>query len=169
MCTKFAVCGASALLLAIAAGESPSSKVRYLSLQQQRRQPLLPTSVVFDHTTLYPNVSCFRIPSIVSTPTALLAFAEARMDKCDDCVRNGIALRRSTDSGRTWLPIQYPVPADPTDPADPTSSIGGNPAAVYDNRTKTVILQFCRGMTPTATGGQTCSPAKSNWQVVSRR
>jgi sialidase-1 len=127
---------------------------------------LLPTSTVFD-SSQYANISCFRIPSIISTPTALLAFAEARIDKCDDCVKNAIALRRSIDSGATWQSIQFPVPATPSDPADPDSAIGGNPAAVYDSATKTVVLHFCRGQTTTSKGKKTCSPAKSNWQVTS--
>lgn len=123
---------------------------------------LLPTSTIFDSSQVG-NVTCFRIPSIVWTPTALLAFAEARVHSCGDCVVNGIAMRRSTDSGQSWDEIQYPVPATRTDPTDPNSDVGGNPAAVYDSTTKTVILQFCRGKKD----GSTCSPAKSNWQVTS--
>ena len=54
------------------------------------------------------NVTCFRIPAIVATPTgALLAFAEARHGSCADDATREIALRRSADGGRTWSEIAF--------------------------------------------------------------
>ena len=61
---------------------------------------------------------CWRAPSLVAvSPTHLLAFAGSRCTPGDGCAPLGfhtnqsdtrakIGLRRSTDSGKTWLPVQ---------------------------------------------------------------
>eukprot|EP01046_Picozoa_sp_COSAG06_P000111 COSAG06_NODE_4_length_41837_cov_204.557597_6_plen_250_part_00 len=107
------------------------------------------------------HVRSFRIPSIVSTPDVLVAFAEARqgaygrgicMDKhghdlptcppgkhpalepTDDMGPKTIALKRSTDIGRTWTALAF-VPGlyEP-------GWVVGNPTAVYDSRSDTIVL-----------------------------
>lgn len=80
------------------------------------------TFVVFNSSISPPGargpVTCYRVPGIIQTPRALVAFAEARIGRalphgfdstCDDCVVNGIAMRRSTDGGRTWGPYRWAV------------------------------------------------------------
>jgi sialidase-1 len=48
----------------------------------------------------------YRIPSLVTTKRGtLLAFAEARATLRDHA-ENDIVLKRSTDQGRTWVPLQ---------------------------------------------------------------
>eukprot|EP00401_Gymnodinium_catenatum_P040850 CAMPEP_0117547076 /NCGR_PEP_ID=MMETSP0784-20121206/46934_1 /TAXON_ID=39447 /ORGANISM="" /LENGTH=410 /DNA_ID=CAMNT_0005343963 /DNA_START=133 /DNA_END=1365 /DNA_ORIENTATION=+ len=49
------------------------------------------------------NITCYRIPAIVRTERGtLLAFAEARHGGCGDGLVHEIAMRRSTDHGKTW-------------------------------------------------------------------
>eukprot|EP01043_Picozoa_sp_COSAG02_P010526 COSAG02_NODE_371_length_23642_cov_21.655227_9_plen_437_part_00 len=49
---------------------------------------------------------CFRIPTILTVNETLLVFVERRFLSCGDESPHSIELRRSTDSGRTWLPQQ---------------------------------------------------------------
>ncbi|WP_329049058.1 exo-alpha-sialidase [Streptomyces violaceus] len=80
-----------------------------------------------------PGYACFRIPAIVRTTTGtLLAFAEGRVLNCGDAADIDIVLKRSTDGGRTWGPLQVV-----TEGAGDTH---GNPAPVVDRRTGRILL-----------------------------
>ncbi len=66
--------------------------------------------------------ACFRVPSIVQTQDgSLLAFAEGRENSCRDNYDVNIVMKKSTDNGKSWGPVQliwedstntccYPVP-----------------------------------------------------------
>lgn len=62
----------------------------------------------FRPLAVFPNgeqgYACFRIPSLVCTPSGtLLAFCEARIDSCSDSTpRIRAVCRRSDDNGHTW-------------------------------------------------------------------
>jgi hypothetical protein len=74
------------------------------------------TSVVFE--PFLGGAPCWRVPSLVAvSPTHLLAFAGSRCTPGDGCSplvfhdnqtdsRARIGLRRSTDGGKSWLPVQ---------------------------------------------------------------
>ncbi|MEU4464501.1 sialidase family protein [Streptomyces sp. NPDC024017] len=80
-----------------------------------------------------PGYACFRIPAIVRTAGGtLLAFAEGRVLNCGDAADIDIVLKRSTDGGRTWGPLQVV-----TEGAGDTH---GNPAPVVDRRTGRILL-----------------------------
>jgi len=54
---------------------------------------------------------CYRIPALLRTRTGtLLAFACERLGSCDDNSMTNLVLRRSTDNGMTWEPMQLIVP-----------------------------------------------------------
>lgn len=77
--------------------------------------------------------TCFRIPSITrTTDGTLLAFAEGRVDSCADTGNIDVVMRRSTDGGRTWGPLQVVW--------DDGSAKAGNPVPVVDARTGDVLL-----------------------------
>ncbi|MET9775906.1 sialidase family protein [Streptomyces sp. NPDC006367] len=81
----------------------------------------------------HPGYACFRIPAIVrTTGGTLLAFAEGRVLNCGDAADIDIVLRRSTDGGRTWGPLQVVN--------DGGGDTHGNPAPVVDRTTGRILL-----------------------------
>ncbi|MFD7403440.1 exo-alpha-sialidase [Streptomyces sp. NPDC059866] len=65
----------------------------------------------------------YRIPAVVATDSGtLLAFCEGRAESAHDWGNIDIVLKRSTDGGRTWGPLQVV--------ADNGTDLAGNPAPV---------------------------------------
>ncbi|MEU1315734.1 sialidase family protein [Streptomyces tibetensis] len=95
-------------------------------------------SAEFDQQVLFkasqdPGYACFRIPAMVRTTSGtLLAFAEGRVLNCGDAADIDIVVKRSTDGGRTWGPLQVV-----TEGAGDTH---GNPAPVVDRGTGRILL-----------------------------
>jgi sialidase-1 len=84
----------------------------------------------------------FRIPAVVvSRKGTVLAFCEGRVDSARDHGHIDIVLRRSTDGGRTWGPLQVA--------ADNGRHLAGNPAPVVLD-TGRILLVYVRS-TATAT------------------
>jgi sialidase-1 len=80
-----------------------------------------------------PGYACFRIPAIVrTTGGTLLAFAEGRVLDCGDATDIDIVLKRSTDGGRTWGPLQVVNEGG--------GDTHGNPAPVVDRVTGRILL-----------------------------
>ncbi len=78
----------------------------------------------------------YRIPSLLETSGGtLLAFAEGRNNGIYDSGDIDIVLRRSTDGGTTWSPLQVVV--------DNGTNTAGNPAPVVDRKTGVVWLPYC--------------------------
>lgn len=92
----------------------------------------------FDQQVLFkasqdPGYACFRIPAIVRTTAGtLLAFAEGRVLNCGDAADIDIVLKRSTDGGRTWGPLQVVN--------EGAGDTHGNPAPLVDRRTGRILL-----------------------------
>jgi sialidase-1 len=75
----------------------------------------------------------FRIPSLITTRKGtLLAFCEGRKDSASDTGNIDTVLRRSTDGGRTWGPLQLVAGDGP--------NTVGNPCPVVDRTTGTIWL-----------------------------
>jgi len=80
-----------------------------------------------------PGYACFRIPAIVKTTDGtLLAFAEGRVLNCGDAADIDIVLKRSTDGGRTWGPLQVVTHGG--------GDTHGNPAPIVDRETGRILL-----------------------------
>ncbi|HEY6739824.1 MAG TPA: sialidase family protein, partial [Actinopolymorphaceae bacterium] len=95
----------------------------------------------FDEQVLYEagtsGYSCFRIPAIVrTTKGTLLAFAEGRVNDCSDTGDIDLVLRRSTDGGRTWGPIQVVIEGN--------GDTRGNPSPVVDEESGRIALLSTR-------------------------
>ena len=82
----------------------------------------------------------FRIPALLVTKKGtLLAFCEGRRDNRRDHGDIDLVLKRSTDHGKTWKPMQL------VHEEGGTAKITiGNPCPVLDRTTGTVWLSFCR-------------------------
>jgi sialidase-1 len=96
----------------------------------------------------------YRIPGLVVTAKGtLLAYAEARRSGSADWGAIDIALRRSTDGGKTWSPQQVIANVagektkNPVGPAqrsgDPEAVTYNNPIAIADPKTGAVHFLFC--------------------------
>ncbi|MFD4625823.1 exo-alpha-sialidase [Streptomyces sp. NPDC058475] len=80
-----------------------------------------------------PGYACFRIPAVVKTAEGtLLAFAEGRVLNCGDAADIDIVVKRSTDGGRTWGPLQVVNEGG--------GDTHGNPAPVVDRETGRILL-----------------------------
>lgn len=78
----------------------------------------------------------YRIPALITTKRGtLLAFAEGRASRRDHA-ENDIVLKRSTDGGKTWGPLQL-IDEDGTNALN-------NPTAVVVRETGRVILMYQR-------------------------
>ncbi|MEV5751498.1 sialidase family protein [Actinoallomurus sp. NPDC052308] len=95
------------------------------------------TAPQFDEQVLFAQHTdgyyCFRIPAVVQAlDGTLLAFAEGRVNSCGDKGDIDLVLKRSTDGGRTWGPLQVVLPGN--------GDTRGNPAPVVDRRTGRIVL-----------------------------
>ena len=75
----------------------------------------------------------FRIPAIVRTREGeLLAFAEARKDGAGDTGNIDLVLKRSSDEGATWSPLEVVW--------DDADNVCGNPSPVVDRATGAIVM-----------------------------
>lgn len=92
----------------------------------------------------YKGVHEYRIPLLLHIPGSggagvLLAFAEARIYSSNDRGPKHLALRRSTDGGATWGPVQWVVSDASTNPDYDGLNLG---AAVYDPASGAVVVLY---------------------------
>jgi len=77
--------------------------------------------------------ACFRIPAVIAAANGqLLAFAEGRRKGCSDTGDIDLVMKRSTDLGQTWGPIEVVW--------DDGENTCGNPTPVMDVATGHIIL-----------------------------
>ncbi|WP_405845965.1 exo-alpha-sialidase [Streptomyces sp. NBC_01518] len=77
--------------------------------------------------------ACFRIPAMVRTDDGtLLAFAEGRVLNCGDAADIDIVVKRSTDDGVTWSPLQVVNHGG--------GDTHGNPAPIVDRNTGRILI-----------------------------
>ncbi|MFE6871370.1 LamG-like jellyroll fold domain-containing protein [Kitasatospora sp. NPDC057692] len=114
---------------------------------------------------------CYRIPALARTAAGtLLAFAEARKSPtCADRQDIDIVVRRSTNDGRSWGPVEVVLSGGPGDADQPYTR--GNAAPVVDAATgRILLLSTSNPATPTGKrlpwvqhsddDGRTWSPAE---------
>ncbi|MFE5916610.1 exo-alpha-sialidase [Streptomyces sp. NPDC056468] len=100
--------------------------------QPAKAAPLFEQRVIFK-ASQDPGYACFRIPAIVrTTQGTLLAFAEGRQRNCGDAGDIDIVLKRSTDGGRTWGPLQVV--------SNGAGNTHGNPAPIVDRTNGRILL-----------------------------
>ncbi|MEU3979106.1 sialidase family protein [Streptomyces sp. NPDC026672] len=117
-----AVCTAAVLLVPAEAAHS----------QPAAAAPQFEQQILFK-ASQDPGYACFRIPAVVrTTDGTLLAFAEGRVLNCGDAADIDIVLKRSTDGGRTWGPLQVVDRGG--------GDTHGNPAPIVDRDTGRILL-----------------------------
>ncbi|GAA5497131.1 hypothetical protein Rhal01_03321 [Rubritalea halochordaticola] len=78
----------------------------------------------------------YRIPALVTTKSGtLLAFCEGRKDHAGDHGNIDIVLKRSTDGGKTWTPLQIVF--------DYGKHVAGNPCPIVEQDTGRIFLLSC--------------------------
>lgn len=96
---------------------------------------------------------CYRIPTLTTTKDGtLLAIAEARTASCNDIGDIDLVMKRSTDEGRTWGPME--VIRGSGDPG-----AYGNPAPVVDAASGRISLLYAYSTwAPDAAGNRVRGP-----------
>jgi sialidase-1 len=93
---------------------------------------------LFD-TSMNPDVSCYRIPAIVTAPNGdLIAAIDERVPSCGDLKWSGdinIVTRRSSDNGETWSEIEKIVDF-------PLGKSASDPSMIVDEMTKEILLFY---------------------------
>ncbi len=91
------------------------------------------------NTSMKEGVSCYRIPSIVTAPNGdLIAAIDERVPSCADLRDSrdiNIVIRRSSDNGETWGPIE--TVAD-----FPDGRSASDPSMIVDSHTKEIFLFY---------------------------
>ncbi|MDQ0993969.1 sialidase family protein [Streptomyces sp. V3I7] len=121
----------------LAAAVTAATALLVLPNPAEARQPAAGTPA-FEQQILFkasqdPGYACFRIPAIVRTKAGtLLAFAEGRVLNCGDAADIDIVVKRSTDGGRTWGPLQVVN--------EGAGDTHGNPAPIVDRETGRIVM-----------------------------
>ncbi|MFE9654934.1 exo-alpha-sialidase [Micromonospora sp. NPDC006431] len=129
------VVGCAALVASLAGASVPSALAARAATDQGSR---CEASVPFTAGT--EGYNAFRIPAIVATRSGtLLAFAEGRLASLSDAGNIDLVLKRSTDGGCTWGPLQVVHDSGP--------NTAGNPAPVVTATGRVVLLSTYNGGT----------------------
>jgi len=125
-----------------------------LSIKQD--VPYFRTKKIFSIDDYIENISCFRIPSILTFDQTIIIFSEARIHSCRDCSITGIVSKISYD-GIHFSNISWVIP--------PTNR-SGNFVPLYDTYNKVIVAHY-------STGGHfrqnywDCAPCLYNMEIKS--
>jgi BNR/Asp-box repeat. len=91
------------------------------------------------NSSMKEGVACYRIPSIVTAPNGdIIAAIDERVPTCHDVKYNpniNIVVRRSSNNGKTWSPIETVVDF-------PLGQSGSDPSMIVDRETKEILLFY---------------------------
>lgn len=91
------------------------------------------------NASMVKGVSCYRIPSLVTAPNGdLIAAIDERVSNCGDLKFNkdvNIVIRRSTNNGKTWMPIETVVNL-------PFGQSASDPSMIVDKVTKEIFMFY---------------------------
>ncbi|MEV7726489.1 sialidase family protein [Streptomyces sp. NPDC087917] len=118
-----------------------------------RRKAGLTAAVSAPFSAFTEGYDCYRIPALTPTKDGgLLALAEARTSGCDDIGDIDLVMKRSSDNGRTWSPMEVVRGA-----GDPGAY--GNPTPVVDSTSGRVSLLYAYSTwAPDAAGNRVRGP-----------
>lgn len=134
--------------------EYKQANIFYEGLSINQNRELHKTEMIFTYEDYIDNISCFRIPSVITYNNKIIVFAEARIYSCADCSITGIVSKVSYD-GINFNKMQWVV--------YPTDRIG-NFVPLLDNNK--IIAQYSLGG-HYKNGYWDCAPALENREIVS--
>lgn len=99
----------------------------------------LTTSQDLFNASMHEDISCYRVPSLITAPNGdLLAAIDERVPSCGDLKWSdniNIVIRRSSDNGKTWTPIETIVDF-------PLGKSASDPSMIVDQITKEIFLFY---------------------------
>lgn len=130
--------GCAALVATLAAANAPAVSAEPAAEQAAvgGKRPGCETSTPYTSGT--EGYDGFRIPAVVTTRSGMvLAFAEGRRTGLGDAGDIDLVLKRSTDGGCTWGPLQIVIDSGP--------NTSGNPAPVVTETGRVVLVSTYNG------------------------
>jgi sialidase-1 len=114
-----------------------------LALKAQEREHQIADGLeeyrVLFNKSMNDSISCYRIPAIVAAPNGdLIAAIDERVPSCGDLKWSkdiNIVLRRSSDNGKTWSPIETIVDF-------PLGKSASDPSMIVDKITNEIFLFY---------------------------
>jgi len=120
----------AAALCALSCGRLLSGSAA-LGIEPDEPRPPVETDVYVSGAD---GVHTYRIPAMIVSPGgSLLVFCEARKESIRDGSPTDMVLKRSTDGGRSWSPVEVLIHGEGTDAVM-------NPCPVVDAATGTIVL-----------------------------
>ncbi len=108
------------------------------AIAQEYTEGLISSADLFN-TSMVEGVSCYRIPALVTAKNGdLIAAIDERVTNCGDLIYNdniNIAVRRSTDNGKTWSGMEIAVDF-------PKGQSASDPSMVVDQKTGDIFLFY---------------------------
>ncbi|WP_209402477.1 exo-alpha-sialidase [Pseudozobellia sp. WGM2] len=113
------------------------------SLKAQDKTPAmaegLKTHQDLFNTSMNDSVSCYRIPALITAPNGdLIAAIDERIPSCNDLRGSddiNIVIRRSSNNGKTWGPIETVMDF-------PLGKSASDPSMIVDEMTKEIFLFY---------------------------
>lgn len=91
------------------------------------------------NTTMNEDVSCYRIPAIVTAPNGdIIAAIDERVQNCADLNANNdinIVIRRSSNNGKTWADIETVIDF-------PLGQSASDPSMIVDSETNEIFMFY---------------------------
>lgn len=107
--------------------------------ENEQTESKLPEFVSLFDTGMQEGVSCYRIPSIVTAPNGdLVAVIDQRVPSCGDLKWSkniNLVMRRSSDQGKTWTPIETVIDF-------PEGQSASDPSMITDNMTGDIFMFY---------------------------
>tara|TARA_A100001015_G_scaffold214259_1_gene240476 strand:- start:5948 stop:7132 length:1185 start_codon:yes stop_codon:yes gene_type:complete len=128
----------------------------YEGLAIHQDKPNYYNKKIFSIDDYIENISCFRIPSVLTYKNKIIIFSEARINSCKDCSITGIVSKTSYD-GIHFSNISWVIPP---------INRSGNFVPLYDDYNKIIIAHY-------STGGHLrqnnwdCAPCLYNMEIQS--
>lgn len=129
-----------------------------LGFHLSQNKPNFYTDTIFSIDDYIDNISCFRIPSVISTNQSHIIFSEARIHSCADCSLTGIVMKEYLFQTNTYSTLKWVVPP---------YNRSGNFVPLYDQAQNKIIAHYASGGHKLSNNKWDCAPANYNLEIVS--